>query len=123
MSAQADYNTSYSQVSQWISDREAKLQKVAEPKPSSKQRSSSSRKRHPTPGMSSASIGDKKQALRATNTIVQDIVSLEPMIESVTSKAENLMQESSPASEISTKYQSLTKQAQEVYARQKVSSL
>lgn len=43
----ADYNTSYSQVSQWISDREAKLQKVAEPKP---QRGG--RKRHPTPGKS-----------------------------------------------------------------------
>jgi nesprin-1 len=109
----ADYNSSYSQVSQWITDREAKLQKVAEQKPSSK-----TRKRHPTPGMSSASIGDRKATLRATNTIVQDIVSLEPMIESVTSKAENLMQES-PASEISTKYQTLTKQAQEMYARQK----
>lgn len=82
------------------------------------QKPARSRKRHPTPGMSSASIGDRKATLRATNTIVQDIVSLEPMIESVTSKAENLMQES-PASEISSKYQSLTKQAQEMYARQK----
>jgi nesprin-1 len=108
----ADYNSSYSQVQQWISDREAKLQKVVE------QKLSRGKKGHPTPGMSSISIGDRKATLRATNTIVQDIVSLEPMIESVTSKAENLMQEA-PASEISTKYQSLTKQAQEMYARKR----
>ncbi|ODN01313.1 Nesprin-1 [Orchesella cincta] len=108
----ADYNSSYSQVSQWISDREAKLQKVAKPKVSR------GKKGHPTPGMSSISIGDRKATLRATNTIVQDIVSLEPMIESVTSKAGNLMQ-AAPASEISSKYQNLTKQAQEMYAKQK----
>lgn len=108
----ADYNSSYSQVSQWISDREAKLQKVVEQKPNR------GKKGHPTPGMSSISIGDRKATLRATNTIVQDIVSLEPMIESVTSKAGNLMQ-NAPASEISSKYQTLTKQAQEMYARQK----
>lgn len=108
----ADYNSSYSQVSQWISDREAKLQKVAE------QKKTKGKKGHATPGMSSISIGDRKATLRATNTIVQDIVSLEPMIESVTSKAGNLM-EAAPASEISSKYQNLTKQAQEMYAKQK----
>lgn len=68
--------------------------------------------------MASASIGDRKAALRETTTVVQDIVSLEPMIERVTSKAGNLMEES-PASEISSKYQSLTQRAEQVYARQK----
>lgn len=108
----ADYNSSYSQVEQWIKDREAKLNKVSDKKPST------GKKGNPKPGMSSVSIGDRKAALRATNTIVQDIVSLEPVIESVTSKAGNLMQET-PASEISSKYHNLTKQAQEMYAKQK----
>lgn len=52
----SDYNTSYSQVSQLISDREAKLQKISEHKP---QRD---RKCHPTPG--TFTIADFRQAGR-----------------------------------------------------------
>ncbi|CAG7726205.1 unnamed protein product [Allacma fusca] len=109
----ADYNSSYTQVQKWIDDREAKLAQVSEPR-----KPKGILKNKAIPGMSSVSIGDRKANLRVTNTIVQDIVSLEPMIESVTSKAENLRQET-PASEISTKYQTLNKKAQEIYAKQK----
>ena len=113
----ADYDSSYTQVQKWISDREAKLAEVTEQK---KPKKGILKNAKPIPGMSSVAIGDRKANLRVTNTIVQDIVSLEPMIESVTSKAENLQQET-PASEISTKYQSLNKKAQELYAKQKES--
>lgn len=69
-------------------------------------------------GLSNLSIGERKATLRQTNSIVQDIVSFEPMIQSVASKAEDLLQ-AQPASEISTKYESLSKQARELYAKQK----
>lgn len=52
---------------------------------------------------------------------MQDIVSFQPMIQSVASKAEDL-QQAAPASEISSKYETLSKTAQELYAKQKVSS-
>lgn len=67
-------------------------------------------------GLSSLSIGERKATLRQTNSIVQDIVSFEPMIQSVTSKASDLQQ---PAAEISSKYETLSKQAKELYAKQK----
>lgn len=50
---------------------------------------------------------------------MQDIVSFQPMIQSVTSKAEDLLQ-AAPASEISSKYETLSKTAKELYAKQKV---
>lgn len=42
------------------------------------------------------------------------------MIQSVTSKAEDLLQ-AAPASEISSKYETLSKTAKELYAKQKAS--
>ncbi|XP_063222936.1 muscle-specific protein 300 kDa isoform X4 [Bacillus rossius redtenbacheri] len=107
----ADYSSSYSQLQQWITDREAKLQQVCEQKVTKA-------KKGQAPGMSSLSIGERKATLRQTNSIVQDIVSFEPMIQSVTLKAEDLLQ-AQPASEISSKYETLSKQAKELYARQK----
>ncbi|KAJ8930094.1 hypothetical protein NQ314_017138, partial [Rhamnusium bicolor] len=104
----ADYDSSYSQLQQWITDREAKLQQVTEPKAVKTKKG----------GLSSLPIGERKATLRETGSIVQDIVSFEPMIQSVTSKAEDLKQ-AAPASEISTKYETLSKQAQELYAKQK----
>lgn len=104
----ADYDSSYTQLQQWITDREAKLQQVTEPKAVKTKKG----------GLSSLPIGERKAALRETGSIVQDIVSFEPMIQSVTSKAEDLKQ-AAPASEISTKYEILSKQAQELYAKQK----
>lgn len=105
----ADYDSSYNQLQQWISEREAKLQQVTEPK---------AVKSKGQGGLSALPIGERKATLRETGSIVQDIVSFEPMIQSVTSKAEDLKQ-AAPASEISTKYETLTKAAQELYAKQK----
>lgn len=68
--------------------------------------------------LSNLSIGERKATLRQTDSIVQDIVSFEPMIQSVASKAEDLLQ-AKPACEISTKYETLSKQARELYAKQK----
>ncbi|XP_075225316.1 muscle-specific protein 300 kDa isoform X2 [Lycorma delicatula] len=107
----ADYSSSYSQLQQWITDREAKLQQVCEQKVSKA-------KKGQTSGLSSLAIGERKATLRQTNSIVQDIVSFEPMIQSVTLKAEDLLQ-AAPASEISSKYETLSKQAKELYAKQK----
>ncbi|XP_059468655.1 muscle-specific protein 300 kDa isoform X2 [Neocloeon triangulifer] len=106
----ADYNSSYTNLQQWISEREAKLQQVCE------QRLPKTRKTVTTSGMSSLSMGERKATLRQTNSIVQDIVSFEPMIQSVASKASDLQQ---PAAEIASKYETLTKQAKELYAKQK----
>nr|XP_034172930.1 nesprin-1 isoform X14 [Osmia lignaria] len=100
----ADYSSSYLQLQQWINDREAKLQQVAT--------------RKGLAGLSSLAIGERKANLRQTNSIVQDIVAFEPMIQSVTTKAEDLRQ-ATPATEISIKYKTLSKQAQELYAKQK----
>uniref|UniRef100_A0A1B0C1F9 KASH domain-containing protein n=1 Tax=Glossina palpalis gambiensis TaxID=67801 RepID=A0A1B0C1F9_9MUSC len=105
----ADYSSSYSQLQQWILDKEAKLQQVSEPKVVKSKRNQQ--------GLSSG-LSERKANLRQTNNIVQDIVSFEPMIQSVTSKASDL-QQGAPASEISSKYQTLTKQAQDIYEKQK----
>lgn len=105
----ADYSSSYSQLQQWITDREAKLQQVCE------QKVAKSKMGQPT---LSSGLSERKANLRQTNNIVQDIVSFEPMIQSVTSKASDLMQ-ASPASEISTKYDALSRQAKNLYEKQK----
>lgn len=105
----ADYSSSYSQLQQWITDREAKLQQVCDTKVA--------KSRHGQPGLSSG-LSERKANLRQTNNIVQDIVSFEPMIQSVTSKASDL-QQAAPASEISSKYENLSKQAKDLYEKQK----
>ncbi|KAK3930234.1 Nesprin-1 [Frankliniella fusca] len=111
----ADYSSSYSQLQQWISDRENKLQQVCEQKVSKAKRGLVGQS---AAGLSSLSIGERKATLRQTNSIVQDIVSFEPMIQSVASKAEDLLQ-AEPASAISTQYETLSKHAREVYEKQK----
>lgn len=105
----ADYNSSYSHLQQWITEREAKLQQVCEQKvPKAKKGAVNL----------SSGLNERRANLRQTNNIVQDIVSFEPMIQSVTSKASDLMQ-GTPASEISNKYETLTKQAKDLYEKQK----
>lgn len=104
----ADYDSSYTQLQQWITDREAKLQQVSEQKVVKTKKG----------GLSSLPIGERKATLRETSSIIQDIVSFEPMIQSVTSKAEDL-QQAAPASEISNKYENLSKHAKELYEKQK----
>ncbi|KAI5642762.1 spectrin repeat domain-containing protein [Phthorimaea operculella] len=110
----ADYSSSYSQLQQWISDREAKLQEVCDQKVA-KSKKGQDRLAGLTAGLG---LGERKATLRQTNNIVQDIVSFEPMIQSVTSKASELMQQA-PASEITTKYETLSKQAKDLYEKQK----
>lgn len=105
----ADYNSSYSQLQQWITDREAKLQQVSEQKLQKAKRGQPSL---------SCGLNERKANLRQTNNIVQDIVSFEPMIQSVASKASDL-QQGAPATEISTKYETLSKQAKDLYEKQK----
>lgn len=105
----ADYSSSYSQLQQWISEREVKLQQVCE------QRVAKSKKGQQN---LSSGLSERKANLRQTNNIVQDIVSFEPMIQSVTSKASDLLQ-AAPATEISTKYETLSKQAKDLYEKQK----
>lgn len=69
-------------------------------------------------GIGSLSIGERKATLRRTNSIVQDIVSFEPMIQKVTLKAEDL-QQAVPANEITNKYHTLSVKAKDLYERQK----
>ena len=97
-------------MQQWINEREAKLQQVCEQKVSKAKKG--------LVGLNSLAIGERKANLRQTNSIVQDIVAFEPMILSVTTKAEDLCQ-ATPANEISIKYETLSKQAHEIYAKQK----
>lgn len=104
----ADYNGSISNLQQWITDREAKLQQVTEQKVT----------KAPRRGNLSSGLNERRANLRQTNNIVQDIVSFEPMIQSVTSKASDFMQ-GTPATEISNKYETLTKQAKDLYEKQK----
>ncbi|CAB0000298.1 unnamed protein product, partial [Nesidiocoris tenuis] len=78
---------------------------------------SRAKKGHPS-GLGSLSIVERKATLRQTSSIVQDIVSFEPMIQSVTSKAEDL-QQAAPASEITCKYENLSRTAKELYEKQR----
>lgn len=105
----ADYSSSYSQLQQWITEREAKLQQACEQKIAKSKRGQSNL---------SSGLSERKANLRQTNNIVQDIVSFEPMIQSVTSKASDLLQ-AVPATEISSKYETLSKQAKDLYDKQK----
>ncbi|XP_055538750.1 muscle-specific protein 300 kDa isoform X3 [Wyeomyia smithii] len=106
----ADYNSSYNHLQQWIQDRESKLQRVSEHK--------TVRFKAGTPTSISTGLNERRATLRQANDIVQDIVSFEPMIHSVASKASDLHQ-TSPASEISKKYENLSTQAKELFAKQK----
>lgn len=105
----ADYNSSYNHLQKWITEREAKLQQVCEQKVSKAKRGQVNL---------SSGLNERRAHLRQTNNIVQDIVSFEPMIQSVTSKASDLMQ-GTPATDISNKYETLTKQAKDLYEKQK----
>lgn len=105
----ADYNSTYSHLEQWITEREAKLQQACESKVAKAKRGQMNL---------SSGLNERRANLRQTNNIVQDIVSFEPMIQSVTSKASDLMQ-GAPVTDISTKYETLTKQAKDLYEKQK----
>ncbi|ETN58450.1 calmin [Anopheles darlingi] len=107
----ADYSSSYNHLQQWIQDRESKLQQVCE------QKVVRFRLGGPSSSLSSG-LNERRANLRQANDIVQDIVSFEPMIQSVASKASDLRQ-TSPASEISNKYETLSKHAKQMFEKQK----
>uniref|UniRef100_T1JGP1 Calponin-homology (CH) domain-containing protein n=1 Tax=Strigamia maritima TaxID=126957 RepID=T1JGP1_STRMM len=104
-----DYSSSYKHLNEWLAERERKLQEVIDGKAQEVDKG----------------FSERKIALRKTNSLVQDIVSFEPMIESVNYKAEELMQKNptsqvmTDATEIATKYQDLTKHARQVLEQQK----
>ncbi|XP_043237695.1 nesprin-1-like isoform X2 [Amphibalanus amphitrite] len=106
----SDAGSTYTRLQRWISDREARLQQVLEHKP--RQRPAANKDQL-------ASLGEKKAALRRTNSIMQDIVSFQPMIASVTSSSEGARGRRRHASEISDKYETLSRQARQAYERQK----
>ena len=140
----ADYSSSCSHLKQWITEKEAKLQQVSIVDRSARGSISGMSGRPGGSGLRTLSIGARQATLRRTGSFVQDIVSFEPMIESVTSKVDArtaaagdddsgsglsdtdgghvvVHQHRSPTAvaEISDKYQSLSRQAHEVYAQQK----
>ncbi|CAG0880678.1 unnamed protein product [Cyprideis torosa] len=110
----ADYSSSCSQLEQWITENEAKLQLMSSKK-------AGIAKKGAAPGLSSLSygIGERKASLRRCGSFIQDIVSFEPMIKSVASKAEDLKSANVTASEISSKYRHLSEQAKNLYDKQK----
>lgn len=110
----ADYSSSYQHLKNWLGERETRLhQELNEPRTAAK--ASGGRK----------GLGEKRAALRKTNSFVMDIVSIEPMIDSVSAKASELLQKSpastvaSDASEIAQKYRTLSTQAKELLDRQR----
>ncbi|XP_013784499.1 nesprin-1-like, partial [Limulus polyphemus] len=99
----ADYSSAEARLSQWISDHDQKLQQVKTMKVGTSGRDS---------------VSQRRARLRKANSLVQDIESFEPMIESVNAKAEELQQQSG-AGEIADKYHSLVQQAREYMGEQK----
>ena len=75
--------------------------------------------RRSTLGISTLSVSERTAALRQTNNILQDIQAFEPMIQTVAASTSSQREASAPVSDIATKYQNLTKQAQELYDREK----
>merc|ERR1712079_501378 len=100
----SDAQQSVSRLQEWITDRETRLQQV------SQQRTVMTTRRS-TLGITTLSVSERQASLRRTNSILQDIQAFEPMIQTVVQSSEN--------SDITTKYQSLTKHAKEMYEREK----
>ena len=86
--------------------------------------------RRSTLGISTLTVSERTAALRQTNTILQDIQAFEPMIQTVAATASSTASTSGggqseaaaasePVSDITAQYASLTKQAQELYDREK----
>ncbi|CAG0924860.1 unnamed protein product, partial [Notodromas monacha] len=112
----ADYTSSFSQLEKWISEKETTLEKL------SKKKVHFAKKGPQTThglGSLSSSIGERRASLRRCNSFLQDIASFAPMIESVACKASDVKSGKNAASEISSKYETLSQQAQKIYERQK----
>ena len=103
----SDAQQSVSRLQEWIDERENRLKQVSQNRHVMLTRRS-------TLGISTLSVSERTAALRRTNSILQDIQAFEPMIQSVAANTSE-----APASEITTKYHNLSKQAQELYDKEK----
>lgn len=104
----SDAQQSVSRLQEWINDREKRLKQAAEHKNVMITRRS-------TLGISTLSVSERTATLRHTNSILRDIQAFEPMIKTVASSSST----EDSVSEIATKYQNLSKQAQELYDKEK----
>ncbi|KFM65651.1 Nesprin-1, partial [Stegodyphus mimosarum] len=99
----ADFTSSEAKLIQWLEEHDQKLKEV---------------KSMNLPPATKENINQRRARLRKANSIVQDIESFEPMIESVHSKAEQLQQQGiSP--EIQNKYHILMQEAKGFRDQQK----
>ena len=105
----SDAQQNMSKLQEWITDRESRLQQV------SQQRTVMITRRS-TLGITTLSVSERQATLRRTNSILQDIQAFEPMIQTVASSAQS---SKAPVSEITSKYESLSRQAQEMYDKEK----
>ena len=103
----SDTQQNMSKLEEWITDRESRLKQV------SQQRTVMITRRS-TLGISTLSVSERQATLRRTNSILQDIQAFEPMIQTVASQSNE-----TPVSEITSKYKSLSLQAQELYDKEK----
>ncbi|KAL1429843.1 hypothetical protein MTO96_015704 [Rhipicephalus appendiculatus] len=100
-----DYSSSEQRLLQWIADHDNQLEEVK------KKRQSTSVKE---------SVTQRKARLRRANSLVKDVESFEPMVESLAVKAQELQQTSAaPKPEISGKYNNLAGSVKEFLRQQK----
>lgn len=107
----SDYSSNFSQMRQWLSEREAKLQQVCAQKVSQARKGQTQTMASDTAQQANStltSIGERRATLRRTGSIVQDIVSFEPMILSL-----------GEDSELSSSYRHLSAKANKLYEEQK----
>ena len=103
----SDTQQSVSKLQEWISDRESRIQAVT-------QQRTVMITRRSTLGITTLSVSERQASLRQANSILQDIQAFEPMIQTVASSVQ-----SSENTDITSKYQNLTKHAQEMYQKEK----
>ena len=105
----SDAQQSVSRLQEWINERENRLKQASQCRHVMITRRS-------TLGITTLSVSERTAALRKTNNILQDIQAFEPMIQSVASSTSSA---ASPVTDIKTKYNNLSKQAQELYDKEK----
>ncbi len=116
----SDAQQSVSRLQEWINERENRLQQASQTRNVMITRRS-------TLGISTLSVSERTAALRRTNSILRDIQAFEPMIQSVVASSGAAASATSssgaageaPVLEITTKYENLSKQAQELYDKEK----
>jgi nesprin-1 len=106
-----DAQQSVSRLQEWINDKESRLQQALQSKHVMITRRS-------TLGISTLSSRERTATLRQTNSILQDIQAFEPMIQSVAASS-TATATREPVDDIQAKYADLSRQAQELYDREK----